>query len=291
MFAPWRALVILAAALATVASMAVDASAALRIGSVEDPVDAAGQADIAAVGVRYDEAGAIELRVRFHAAIVEDRGDTADWAVTTATPSGGCGDTRQGLAGLLELASGETSLTYSEVSEDEDPVETEIPARQMLSADGRELTVTARAGTLAGRDFACSELFISGGDEVPSFGLTAPAAASPPSGPGAAEPANPPAAAIRLVRSRLSFVRRPRSVTAVLRAVVCAPPRTRFAAVVREARRRLPSGSFTSERRHRFRRRQRVRCQEHRFSWRFRAPPGARYQVRARVALLSVPAR
>lgn len=281
-------LLILAAALAAALSMPVSAQSAVRAGSVEDPADAVGQPDVAGVTVRYDEAGAIELRVRFHEPVGAEAGETADWSATTGGSPGDCRDTRQGLAGLLDLASGETTLTYTEVSEDGIPVEVEIPARQTLSVDGRELTVVARSGTLARRAFACSELSLSSGDEVAPFALTAPSGppASPAPDPVAPQLADSPAAGMRIARARLSFVRRRHSATAVLRARVCAPAGSRFVLVVDEARRRVGVAEFGPRRRHRYARQQRVRCQQHRFSWRFAAQANSRYQVRARVTLL-----
>lgn len=269
------------------------AGAAVRVGSVEDPADRPGEADVAAATVRYDDAGTLSVSVRFHAPVAADDATTIDWSVTRAVTAGGCGDTRDGLAGLLELRSGEGTLTYAEVPEDGVPVEVEIPARQTLSADRRQLSVTAGSASLGRRSFRCSEIALSNGDDVPAIMLSDGAPGAPSTGPPdiRIDPDRPRPAGrvrgLRVSRARLSFDRSGRWVTASLRALVCGPHGTRFVAEVRERRRRSGGRDFSPVRVHTYRSRQRVTCHEHRWSWRFRGDPAVRYQVRARLLVRS----
>lgn len=269
------------------------AAAAVRAGSVEDPADRPGRADVAAAVLRYDDAGAIVLRVRFHETVDADESATIDWAVTADLAAGRCGDTRQGLAGLLELKSGEVTLTYSEVPEEGVPVEVEIPARQTLSDDRRELTVTAESASLRRRSFRCSQVALSNGDDVPPIALSDVASDPPTTGPPEVKiddggATAQPVGGFRVSRVRLSFDRRARRVTGSVRALVCAPVGMRLVAEVREQRRRLDRRRYSATRVHVYRSRQRVRCQRHRWSWRFRVDRSAGYLVRAKLRLRAV---
>ncbi|HEV2062462.1 MAG TPA: hypothetical protein VGR12_06380 [Solirubrobacteraceae bacterium] len=262
----------------------------MRAGAVEDPADRPGQADVAGAELTYDDAGTLALRVGFHGPVDPEEFATIDWAVTGAADGAGCGDTREGVAALLEVRSGETTLTYSEVPEDGVPFEVEIPARQALSQDGRTLTVTAESASLTRRSFRCSQLALSNGDEVPPIVLTEVTAEPPKTGPPEVKLDDgvfPERAVggLRVSRLRLSFDRRGRRVVASLRARVCAPVRTRLVAEVRQQRRRIGRRRWTPLRLHTYRSLQRMRCQRHRWSWRYRTDPSARYLVRAQLRL------
>jgi len=286
----WRRCLIILSVVASGAAIPVSAVAETRVGSVADPADRPGEADVAAVTIRYDDAGRIDLRVRFHAALAEGESATADWSVTLASPEGGCSDTRQGLAGLLDLDSGDTALTYSETTGEGVPTDVEIPARRTLSGDRRELHVAAESPALARRSFACSQLALSNGDEVPLLRLVAEVTTG---SPGAADPVVPSrerGAGARVARGGLALDRRGRLIIATVRALICAPPRSSVVAIIGLARRRVGRPLVTPERRRAFRRHQRLRCQEHRFTWRFRTASRARYEVRVRLWLGAVDA-
>jgi hypothetical protein len=282
--------VALCAAACAIAWAPADAGAAVRAGAVDDPVDQPGEADVASMALRYDDAGALVLRIRFHEPVREADPAIVDWIVTGEAGPRSCADTRQGLAGLLELRSGDVTLTYTESPDEGIPVDTEVPARQRLSDDRRELTLTAESAALAGRPFACSQAWLSTNDDVPPLVLVD----VPPASPGAGAPpppggeqgggAPPPAAGgLRVSGARLSVARRGPRITAALRALVCAPVGTRLVAEVRERRRRVGRRAFTPTRLHTYERPQRRRCQTHRWSWRFRADPAARYRVHVRL--------
>ena len=289
-----RRLIVVAALVAT-GTATGSAEAAVRAGSVEDAADSPGEADIAAAAVRYDDAGALQLRLRLHRAVDEREAASVEWAITSQRPDGGCGDTRQSAAGVLRLRSGGGTLTYAESPEEGVPFEVEIPVRQTLSADRRELTATAESASLSRRAFACSQVALSNGDEAPEIVLAAVAPDTPSAGPPGAgiEDGGAPGAVggLRVSRVRLSFDRRGRRVTGSLRARVCAPTGMRIAAEIRERRRRIGRRRFSPVRVHTYTRRQRLRCQTHRWSWRFRADPAVRHEVRAQLRLRAVESR
>ena len=274
------------------------AAAAVWSGSVDDPPDRRGEADVAAAALRYDDAGRLELRVRFHEPVEADDPTTIDWVVTAEADAEGCGDTRQGVAGLLEPRDGDTTLTYTEVPEDGIPVTLEMPARQDMSADRRELTVSAASAGLTGRRLRCTQLALSNGDEVDRIVLARTAGDRPSTGPPDVKveddgPApGPPVGGLRVSDVHLRFDRRGRGrVVGSLRALVCAPPGMRVVAEVRERRRRVGTRRFGREHLHTYARRQRVRCELHRWRWRLRADPAARYQVRVGLRVRAVEAR
>lgn len=290
-----RRLIVMASLVPVVAASATgSAAAAVRAGSVEDPAEMPGETDIAAATVRYDDAGTLELRLRFHRPIEEGTSGNAEWAVTSAKSGGGCGDTRQSAAGVLALRSGEGTLTYAEVSEEGVPFEVEMPARQTLSADRREFVARAESASLSRRAFACSQVALSNGDEAPEIVLdvVGPGPSTIPpdgrSGDGEPQGSTTPVGGIRVSRVRLSYDRRGRLVRGTLRALVCAPAGVRLEAEISERRRRVGRRRFSPAYVHRYTRRQRMRCQTHRWSWRFRADPEVRYRVRVRLRVRAV---
>lgn len=254
-----------------------------------------GEPDLAAAAVRYDDAGTLELRVRLHRALAPGESASVEWAITGEKPDGACGDTRQSAAGVLRLRSGDGTLTYAEISSEGVPFEVEIPARQTLSADRRDFVVRAESTSLSRRAFACSQVALSNGDEAPEIMLAAVGADPSPTGAPGVDPddgqtpaATRPVGGLRVSHVRLSYDRRGRRVTGTLRALVCAPPGMRVIAEIRERRRRVGRRRFSPAQVHAYARRQRVRCEMHRWSWRFRADPAARYKVRVQLRLRAV---
>ena len=269
------------------------APAAVWTGTVGDGADRPGEADVAAVAVTYDEAGTIALRVRFHEPVAADDPTTIEWVVRPAADGAACADTRAGVAGLVEPRDGETTLTYTEVGRDGIPVEVEMPARQRLSADRRELTVTASSASLTDRTLRCSAVEVSNRDAVaPVLLRSARGQPDIPPPPGEGEGTGSEGAAsvgdLRVSRVRLAFERRGRRVTGTLRALVCARPGLRIVAEVRERRRRHGTRRFGREHVHTYTRRQRAGCQFHRWSWRLRADPAARIRVAAKLRVRAV---
>ena len=290
-----RRLIVLAWLVPVLAASATgSAAAAVRAGSVEDPADMPGESDIAAATVSYDDAGTLELRLRFHEPIEQRTPGNAEWAITAAKSDGGCGDTRQSAAGVLALRSGDGTLTYAEVSDEGVPFEVEVPVRQTLSADRREFVARAESASLSRRAFACSQVALSNGDEAPEIvlavvapgpGAGAPGGSTEDGGP---EGSTGPVGGLRMSGVRLSYKRRGRLVRGTLRARVCAPAGRRIEAEIRERRRRIGRRAFSPAVLHTYARRQRVRCQLHRWSWRFRSSPAARYTVRVRLRVRAV---
>ena len=288
-------LVALASALAVLIGPSA-AGAATFAGEVVDPADRPGEADVAAASVRYDDAGSVLLRVRFHQPVETEDPTTIEWVVRPATGPDGCAATHEGVAGLLEPRTGDTTLTYTDIGPDGIPVEVEMAARQTMSADRRELTVAASSASLTRRTLRCSRIEVSNRDVVARILLEAlagaPAGEAPPGDDGEiGGEGQRPVGGLRVSGVRLAFERRGRRVTGTLRARVCAPAGMRILSEVRERRRRHGRTRFGREHVHRYTRRQRLRCQVHRWSWRLRADPAARYRVvvRLRVRALGSP--